>query len=103
MEEAVPVPGFQLIVLKHHFSFPLRTSRDRRTSRRKKPRCRAANPRARGRIASYRRRGSARRSPWCGSPPPCDRKSVVWGKSVSVSVDLGGRGTIKKKKNKKEQ
>src|SRR3546814_15074866 len=28
-----------------------------------------------------------------------DRKSVVKGKSVSVSVDLGGRGIIKKKKN----
>src|SRR3546814_16349157 len=27
-----------------------------------------------------------------------DRKSVVWGKSVSVSVDLGGRRIIKKKK-----
>src|SRR3546814_16632906 len=27
-----------------------------------------------------------------------DRKSVVEGKSVSVSVDLGGRGSIKKKK-----
>src|SRR3546814_19460384 len=27
-----------------------------------------------------------------------DRKSVVWGKSVSVSVDLGGRGILKKKK-----
>src|SRR3546814_16031837 len=26
-----------------------------------------------------------------------DRKSVVWGKSVSVSVDLGGRRIIKKK------
>src|SRR3546814_14686206 len=25
-----------------------------------------------------------------------DRKSVVWGKSVSVRVDLGGRGIIKK-------
>src|SRR3546814_17833768 len=25
-----------------------------------------------------------------------DRKSVVWGKSVSVRVDLGGRRTIKK-------
>src|SRR3546814_20248727 len=25
-----------------------------------------------------------------------DRKSVVWGKSVSVRVDLGGRGSIKK-------
>src|SRR3546814_17050296 len=28
----------------------------------------------------------------------CDRKSVVSGKSVSVSVDLGGRRTLKKKK-----
>src|SRR3546814_20566928 len=27
-----------------------------------------------------------------------DRKSVVWGKSVSVRVDLGGRSCIKKKK-----
>src|SRR3546814_18105734 len=27
-----------------------------------------------------------------------DRKSVVWGKSVSVRVDLGGRRFIKKKK-----
>src|SRR3546814_12659643 len=37
---------------------------------------------------------------YCG-----DRKSVVWGKSVSVRVDLGGRRIIKKKKkmNKKEQ
>src|SRR3546814_20273623 len=30
-----------------------------------------------------------------------DRKSVVWGKSVSVRVDLGGRRIIKKKKNDK--
>src|SRR3546814_11935594 len=29
-----------------------------------------------------------------------DRKSVVWGKSVSVRVDLGGRRLIKKKKKK---
>src|SRR3546814_13358847 len=29
------------------------------------------------------------------------RKSVVSGKSVSVRVDLGGRGVIKKKKHKK--
>src|SRR3546814_13433290 len=29
-----------------------------------------------------------------------DRKSVVYGKSVSVSVDLGGRRIIKKKKKK---
>src|SRR3546814_17319586 len=28
-----------------------------------------------------------------------DRKSVVWGKSVSVRVDLGGRRIIKKKKH----
>src|SRR3546814_12498524 len=28
-----------------------------------------------------------------------DRKSVVWGKSVSVRVDLGGRRIIKKTKN----
>src|SRR3546814_15141753 len=27
-----------------------------------------------------------------------DRKSVVWGKSVAVRVDLGGRRIIKKKK-----
>src|SRR3546814_20743051 len=31
-----------------------------------------------------------------------DRKSVVTGKSVSVSVDLGGRRHIKKKKNNVE-
>src|SRR3546814_15136194 len=31
--------------------------------------------------------------------PPVDRKSVVWGKSVSVRVDLGGRRIFKKKKN----
>src|SRR3546814_18603475 len=29
-----------------------------------------------------------------------DRKSVVWGKSVSVRVDLGGLRVIKKKKKK---
>src|SRR3546814_14068404 len=33
--------------------------------------------------------------------PPRDRKRVVSGKRVSVSVDLGGRRLIKKKKNKK--
>src|SRR3546814_21134204 len=31
-----------------------------------------------------------------------DRKSVVWGKSVSVRVDLVGRRIIKKKINKQE-
>src|SRR3546814_20356453 len=30
-----------------------------------------------------------------------DRKSVVEGKSVSVRVDLGGRGILKQKKTKK--
>src|SRR3546814_13978290 len=30
-----------------------------------------------------------------------DRKSVVWGKSVSVRVDLGGGRLMKKKKKKK--
>src|SRR3546814_16752027 len=29
-----------------------------------------------------------------------DRKGVVWGKSVSVRVDIGGRRIIKKKKKK---
>src|SRR3546814_20713935 len=32
------------------------------------------------------------------TPAVADRKSVVEGKSVSVRVDLGGRGFIKKKK-----
>src|SRR3546814_12908115 len=32
-----------------------------------------------------------------------DRKSVVEGKSVSVRVDLGGRRSIKKKKEEKEK
>src|SRR3546814_13743844 len=30
-----------------------------------------------------------------------DRKSVVWGKSVAVRVDLGGRRSIKKKNTQK--
>src|SRR3546814_17737727 len=37
--------------------------------------------------------------PACGRSR--DRKSVVWGESVSVRVDLGGRRVLKKKKNKK--
>src|SRR3546814_15329661 len=37
------------------------------------------------------------------SPMPRDRKSVVWGKSVSVRVDLGGRSTLKQKKAKDDQ
>src|SRR3546814_12744508 len=36
---------------------------------------------------------------WKGEGRRCgDRKSVVWGKSVSVGVDPGGRRIIKKKK-----
>src|SRR3546814_14700319 len=40
------------------------------------------------------------RQRWCsqaGAKTPRDRKSVVSGKSVSVRVDLGGRGIIKNK------
>src|SRR3546814_17592990 len=32
---------------------------------------------------------------------PADRKSVVYGKSVNVSVELGGRRFMKQKQNKK--
>src|SRR3546814_17722808 len=39
-----------------------------------------------------------RREPW--GRELRDRKSVVWGKSVSVRVDLGGRRLIKKKNTK---
>src|SRR3546814_13283447 len=46
----------------------------------------------------------------CAAPRPGghpafhgDRKSVVWGKSVSVRVDLGGRRIIKKKRKKLQQ
>src|SRR3546814_11828644 len=41
----------------------------------------------------------ARRSGF-GELAPADRKSDVWGKSVSVRLDLGGRRIIKKKKYK---
>src|SRR3546814_16963590 len=41
----------------------------------------------------YRRRRSE-------DPAPGDRQSVVWGKRVSVRVDLGGRGIIEKKNMK---
>src|SRR3546814_14624605 len=37
------------------------------------------------------------------SPNAEDRRSVVWGKSVSVRVDLGGSRTMKKKKERKEE
>src|SRR3546814_17250919 len=48
---------------------------------------------------------SGSRARWVRPPENCvsgDRKSVVWGKSVSVSVDLGGSGIIKKK-NKRQK
>src|SRR3546814_15671170 len=35
--------------------------------------------------------------------PTGDRKSVVWGKIVSVRVDSGGRRIIKKKKHNKKK
>src|SRR3546814_11756743 len=41
--------------------------------------------------------------PLAGRRALADRKSVVWGKSVSVRVDLGGRRIIKKKKQKKDE
>src|SRR3546814_4938262 len=60
--------------------------------------------------------GSRQAAPKSGSPPrqgarggkrstaknSADRKSAVWGKSVSVRVDLGGRRIIKKKKKNKK-
>src|SRR3546814_11741167 len=49
---------------------------------------------------SLARRSSAASQRACtcsGSNRARDRKSVVWGKSVSVRVDLGGRRIIKKK------
>src|SRR3546814_20283164 len=66
--------------------------------------------RATGFCAGWQTGGGARSS----APPqawPCradgvmgrgDRKSVVWGKGVSVRVELGGRGIIKKKKKRRE-
>src|SRR3546814_19749845 len=40
--------------------------------------------------------------PPAGGRPTADRKSVVEGKSVSVSVDRGGSRFIQKKKNKQK-
>src|SRR3546814_14444146 len=45
-------------------------------------------------------RSSAPRAP--PPRPPTDRKSVVWGKSVSLRVDLGGRRNIKNKRRIRE-
>src|SRR3546814_13952843 len=41
------------------------------------------------------RNGHAARRNWDVRKRPIDRKSVVWGTSVSVRVDRGGGGTIK--------
>src|SRR3546814_15293793 len=38
---------------------------------------------------------------WANANAGADRKSVVWGKSVSVRVDIVGGRLIKKKKKKK--
>src|SRR3546814_20107865 len=48
---------------------------------------------------SPRPNGRQRASGWCAA----DRKSVETGKRVSVSVDLGGRRIIKKKKHNKQR
>src|SRR3546814_12297010 len=40
----------------------------------------------------------ARTLGWSGKPPPLERKSGVWGKSVYVRGDRGGRRLSKKKK-----
>src|SRR3546814_14850005 len=49
----------------------------------------------RRRLAAAEDAGLLRRA-----PRRADRKSVVWGKSVSVRVDLGGSGIMKKKRRK---
>src|SRR3546814_15334976 len=46
-------------------------------------------------------RRCAERAEQRGLARALDRKSVVWGKSVAVRVDIGGRRIIKKKKTKK--
>src|SRR3546814_20824739 len=48
--------------------------------------------------AAWRRTGGAARSVLV-TATLLDRKSVVWGKSVAVRVDLGCRRIIQKKKN----
>src|SRR3546814_20384196 len=50
-----------------------------------------------------RRPAAALRIPQRRNRPSRERKSVVEGKSVSVRVDLGGRGSIKKKKKVKKK
>src|SRR3546814_11610660 len=52
----------------------------------------------RQRRARRTRAGAVRRR--AGAEAGRDRKSVVWGKRVSVRVDLGGRRIIKKKKER---
>src|SRR3546814_17866835 len=67
----------------------------------------AARPDARWFRTAYRHQSSrpvcidrpvVRRAVRGAASPRGDRKSVVWGKSVSVRLDLGGRRFMKKKK-----
>src|SRR3546814_12075686 len=58
-------------------------------------------PAGRSRPAAARTSAALCRS--CGNNPPADRKSDVSGKSVQVSVALGGCGIIQKKKKKKKK
>src|SRR3546814_20989814 len=65
---------------------------------------RSGNRRAdRGLITRVAGRRVRRRPAASGRKRPAARTSGVQGKSGSVSVDLGGRRIIKKKKNKKTQ
>src|SRR3546814_18955359 len=68
--------------------------RDRRGGRGRPDRRRPVPARPVGQISRYARRARLRRLGECHRR---DRKSVVLGKSVAVSVDLGGRRTIKTK------
>src|SRR3546814_15190222 len=74
-EGALPDDKYDLILLSHHTgdAATVARNRERRVPRQKQ-----------GSMFTRRR----------------DRKSVVWGKSVSVRVELGGRRIIKQKKNK---
>src|SRR3546814_16727897 len=66
----------------------------------------AVQPGQRNRIVTERRRAFARRDGQCPGAEPqqqqAERESVGEGKSVSVSVDLGGRRSIKKKSKRNE-
>src|SRR3546814_16200337 len=62
---------------------------------------RAPSFRVHARAGRRRAEGAAGRGQPC--PSGGDRKSVVWGKSVSVRVDLGGGRIITKKTNQKSK